>query len=207
MTNTETRLRYTGILLAAGKGQRFDPSGRQNKLLQRLPDGDTVVMAAARKLHAATGSMLAVVPAGSPVLTAHISSAGYTVTKCVDAATGMAASLMHGVRLAQDAPGWIVALGDMPFVRTDTIEKLVNALVQGADIAVPVHRGVRGHPVAFSRRHLEALLQLRGDMGARKLLQTCPVHEVPVDDPGIGQDIDTISDLKNHRFMQEAAYA
>ena len=31
---------YVGILLAAGKGQRFDPSGAHNKLMQPLPSGE-----------------------------------------------------------------------------------------------------------------------------------------------------------------------
>lgn len=38
----------TGILLAAGRGRRFDPAGIHNKLLQRLPGGELVVAASAR---------------------------------------------------------------------------------------------------------------------------------------------------------------
>ncbi|HEV7816123.1 MAG TPA: nucleotidyltransferase family protein, partial [Janthinobacterium sp.] len=37
-----------GILLAAGRGRRFDPSGLQNKLLQPLAQGEPVVAASAR---------------------------------------------------------------------------------------------------------------------------------------------------------------
>ncbi|RJF96543.1 nucleotidyltransferase family protein [Noviherbaspirillum cavernae] len=200
MTCAEAKPRYAGILLAAGRGWRFDPEGRQNKLLQTLPDGTTIVAAAARHLQAATDSLLAVVPADSPVLSAHLSAQGCAVTKCAAADTGMAASLVHALRLAHDAPGWIIALGDMPFVSPDTIRQLAAALAQGADIAVPVHQGMRGNPVAFSRRHLDELLQLRGDIGARRLMQTHPVHEVPVSDPGILRDIDTASDLEKCRF-------
>jgi molybdenum cofactor cytidylyltransferase len=55
--------------------------------------------------------------------------------------------------------------------------------------------GRRGNPVGFGRVHLAALLALRGDQGARRLLQTCPITEVPVADPGIFHDIDTPADL------------
>jgi molybdenum cofactor cytidylyltransferase len=55
--------------------------------------------------------------------------------------------------------------------------------------------GRRGNPVGFGRVHLAALLALEGDQGARRLLQTCPVTEVPVEDPGIFRDIDTPADL------------
>ncbi|MGV7246924.1 molybdopterin-guanine dinucleotide biosynthesis protein MobA, partial [Caballeronia sp. M23-90] len=40
----------TGILLAAGYGSRFDPSGLHNKLLATLPDGTPVVFQSARRL-------------------------------------------------------------------------------------------------------------------------------------------------------------
>jgi len=49
--------------------------------------------------------------------------------------------------------------------------------------------------VAFSWRHRAALLQLRGDTGARALLQTFPVQQIPVNDRGIHRDIDTHDDL------------
>lgn len=198
---------YAGILLAAGRGSRFDPAGEKNKLLQVLPDDESVVFHAAENLRAALGQILAVIPVGSPLLAAHLSSRGIAVSKCADAASGMAASLTHGLRQTPDALGWIIALGDMPFVRPDTIASLVNALRQGADIAVPCYRGRRGNPVAFSRHHLGLLLQLSGDTGARRLLQAHPLQEVDVDDPGICRDIDTVADLRNCRHSKEHPHA
>ncbi|QAU36034.1 nucleotidyltransferase family protein [Janthinobacterium sp. 17J80-10] len=198
---------YTGILLAAGRGARFDPSGQQNKLLQLLPDGTTVIAHAARNLRAALDSAIVVIPAGSPLLCAHLSSEGFAVSKCLDAASGMAASLKHGLRLTPHATGWVIALGDMPFIQANTVTRLVAALRQGADIAVPCYRGRRGNPVAFSRRHLDLLLQLSGDRGARELLQSLPVQEIEVDDAGVCRDIDTVADLRNCRHSKETVHA
>lgn len=194
---------YVGILLAAGRGSRFDGGGLQNKLLQILPGGNTVVNAAANNLRAALGSVLAVTPTGSPALAINLAANSIAFTKCINAGDGMAASLMHGIRQTQNAAGWIIALGDMPFVAPTTISLLVDALALGADIAVPVCNGVRGHPVGFSRCHLANLLQLSGDSGARKLLQEFPVCEIPVDDPGICRDIDTPLDLQQCWTPQE----
>ena len=50
-----------GILLAAGRGRRFDPSGAHNKLLVRLGD-DAVVAASARALLSTLSHVVAVVP-------------------------------------------------------------------------------------------------------------------------------------------------
>jgi molybdenum cofactor cytidylyltransferase len=80
-------------------------------------------------------------------------------------------------------------------VQATTIVQLVDAIRGGADIAVPVYQGRRGNPVAFSRIHLQRLLQLSGDQGARKLLREFPVCEIAVDDAGILYDVDSPEDL------------
>lgn len=193
-----------GILLAAGRGRRFDPLGRRNKLLQPLPGlgGDPVVAASARKLLSLLDTVIAVVPPDDGGLGALLSGLGCDVVVCPDADTGMAASLVHALRhslghsLQDGQPAaWLVALGDMPHVAPATLAALADALAAGADIAAPVLKGRRGNPVGFGRVHLAALLALEGDQGARRLLQTCPVTEVPVEDPGIFRDIDTPADL------------
>ena len=185
-----------GILLAAGRGRRFDPSGKQSKLLQSLPDGDTVLASAAKKLSAALPTYV-VCRSGEPALTAQLAKqgSGCNLLECDDADDGMAATLVHGVQQTAAAAGWVIALGDMPYVQVSTIMALKEALEQGADIAVPACNGRRGNPVAFSRHHLSRLLQLRGDQGARGLLQNFPVVEVTVDDVGVFQDIDTVADI------------
>jgi len=188
-----------GILLAAGRGRRFDPLGQRNKLLQPLPEagGEPVVVASARKLLALFDTVIAVVPPDDGGVGALLSSLGCEVSVCADADTGMAASLVHALRhsLSYDPQAWLVALGDMPHVAPATLRLLSDALASGAGIAAPVMNGRRGNPVGFGRIHLDALLALHGEQGARRLLQTCPVTEVPVADPGIFRDIDTPADL------------
>jgi molybdenum cofactor cytidylyltransferase len=188
-----------GILLAAGRGRRFDPLGQRNKLLQILPEagGEPVVVASARKLLAVLETVIAVVPPDDGGLKALLSSIGCEVVVCPDADTGMAASLVQALRhsLPQEPGAWLVALGDMPHVAPATLRLLADALAGGAPIAAPVMDGRRGNPVGFGRVHLQALLALTGDQGARRLLQTCPVTEVTVADAGIFRDIDTPADL------------
>jgi molybdenum cofactor cytidylyltransferase len=185
-----------GILMAAGRGRRFDPEGRRNKLLQPLPSGETVVGASARKLLAAVPRVVAVVPPDDGGVASLLAGLGCEVTVCPDADSGMAASLVHAIRhTLPDTDAWLVALGDMPHVAPDTLAQLLEALAAGAPIVAPVKDGWRGNPVGFGRVHLDALLALGGDQGARRLLQTCPVTAVAVDDPGIFLDIDTPANL------------
>ncbi len=184
-----------GILLAAGRGRRFDPAGQRNKLLQPL-DGAPVVVHSARHMLAALPRVVAVVRPGDETTAAELAALGCEVTVCDDADSGMAASLVHGLRHAAQEDGWVVALGDMPRVLPATIAALAQAVANGADIAAPVHREKRGNPVAFGRQHLPQLLALEGDQGARGIVRKNSVIEVAVDDPGIMLDIDTPPDLQ-----------
>jgi molybdenum cofactor cytidylyltransferase len=189
-----------GILLAAGRGSRFDPSGARNKLLQAWPAAGpaavrSVVAASAGNLLSAIPRVIAVIRPGTGAVAAELNNLGCEVITCAQADTGMAASLVSALGHAADARGWIVALGDMPRVSPETIQSLKYALEQGAGIAAPMYRGKRGNPVGFSRQYLPQLLALQGDQGARGILKQYPVQEVHVDDAGILHDIDTPADL------------
>jgi len=143
--------------------------------------------------------VVAVVPPNDGGVADALRVLGCDVTVCADADSGMGLSLAHAIGYSlQHTPavgGWLVALGDMPFVAESTLRALARAVPEGADIAAPVFEGRRGNPVAFSARHRAALLALDGDQGARRLLGSHTVAAIPVPDPGILRDIDTRHDL------------
>ena len=182
-----------GILLAGGSAARFG----SDKLLHPLPDGTPIAVASARNLIAAVPRVVAVVRTGAPDLERALRAAGAEVTVCERAAEGMGVTLAHAVRASGDASGWIVALADMPFIRPETIRRVVEAVTGGASIAAPHYRGERGHPVGFARTFRGALEQLVGDAGAREIVKANPaaLARVAVDDPGAVRDIDTPADL------------
>lgn len=188
-------MNIVGILLAAGQGRRFDPSGTQRKLLALLPDGTPVAAASARAMRNALARVVAVVPPDAAPLAATLRDAGCEVIVCDDAGSGMAASLACAVRHCAAAHGWVIGLADMPFVAPATVSALASALTGGAGIAQPCCDGRRGNPVAFSAAHLAGLTALTGDTGARSLLQLHPVTLIDTDDNGILRDIDRPSDL------------
>ena len=184
-----------GILLAAGASSRFG----SNKLLHPLSDGTPIAIASARNLLAALPGSLAVVRPGSEVLQALLREAGCEVIVCPRAEEGMGLSLAHAIAGSADAPGWVVALADMPFIRPDTITAVASRLEAGALIAAPALRGERGHPVGLSADLREELLVLQGDEGARSLLKrhAAFIQLVDVDDAGIHRDVDTPGDLNS----------
>ncbi|BAO89314.1 nucleotidyltransferase family protein [Caballeronia cordobensis] len=185
----------TGILLAAGLGTRFDPSGHSNKLLATLPDGTPVVFQSARRLLAVSAEVIAVVRPGAEKLADVLNEAGCKVIFSVDGERGMGATLAAAVRATAEADGWLVALGDMPWIGHATYEAVARALDGGESLVAPFYRGKRGHPAGFGIAHREALAALDGDAGARGIFSTHAPLIVEVDDANVLRDIDLPSDL------------
>lgn len=181
----------TGILLAAGSAKRFG----SNKLLHPL-DGEPIALRSARAFVAALPGAIAVTRPDSP-LKPRLERLGLRVIECTRAEEGMGASLAAGVAACGDAAGWVVALADMPFIRSATHATIARAVAQGADLVAAGHRGERGHPVGIGRRFRDHLLALEGDAGARHLVRAHPqlLQVIECDDPGVLRDIDTPADL------------
>ena len=182
-----------GLLLAAGSATRFG----SDKLSHRLPHGVPIAVQAARHLHSVIPLIHAVVKPGTDDLAARLKDEGCQIVVCENAAEGMGASLACAVRAAGRADGYLVALADMPFVRTASIAAVRDALAAGAPLAAPYWRARRGHPVGISGRFYEQLLASNGDDGAKQLLRDNEgkLLKIPVGDPGVIRDIDTPGDL------------
>jgi len=193
-------LRVVAILLAAGLARRFG----SDKLRHALPHDVPIAIQALRNLKAVFGrDVLAVVRPGALELARLFSAENCAVAVCERADEGMGASLACGVRAihaasgADAAGGYVVALGDMPFIRASTIAAVRDALAGGAALAAPYFRARRGHPVGISARFRAELADLRGDEGAKRLLSehAGELVKVPVGDPGAIRDIDAPGDL------------
>jgi molybdenum cofactor cytidylyltransferase len=186
-------MNISAILLAAGLGSRFGG----DKLLHPLADGTPIGVQAARNLLAVVPDVVAVVRPGDFPLADLLEQEGCHVTVCQHAARGMGASLAHGVALRRGAEGWVIALADMPLIKSATIAAVARELEAGRDLVAPAFRGERGHPVGFGRRFAAQLLALDGDAGARDIISAHKHELTPVecDDPGILQDVDRREDL------------
>ena len=183
----------TGLLLAAGNASRFGA----NKILACLPYGEAIGLAAARRLRPAVDRLLVVVRAAADDTARAFAAADYEVLACAEAELGMAHSLACGVRASSASAGWVVALADMPYVETATVDALVRCFRQCDGIVVPRHAGVAGHPVIFPARHGAELAALTGDRGARALLaaHAQAVQYLDTADGGVLRDIDRPDDV------------
>ncbi|ENB9203283.1 nucleotidyltransferase family protein [Serratia marcescens] len=188
----------TGIVItAAGRGERFIQAGGQgNKLNVGFADAAgerRSLFEHTLRQALASGLPVQVVtrPDNLPVLAA---CAANQVPVTLLASSGLGDSIAAGVAATPHWQGWLIHLADMPFVGAEVFRQVADALRQH-EIVRPCYAQQPGHPVGFSALLRKPLCQLRGDNGARELLQGAAVHLLPLEHPGVVQDIDLPSQL------------
>ena len=186
-------LNVQALILAAGKSSR---AGGQSKLL-RVLNGKTVIAETVATASRATSLRALVITghSGDEVAGA-LSSYNCEVVWNGDYASGMGSSLAQGIGcLSDDADFVLICLGDMPFVREETIAGLQQTAqkISEARIFIPTFNGKRGHPVLWHKNLFAELMSITGDKGGRDIIRQHEplVCEVPVADPGILIDLDT----------------
>ncbi|MDB6146302.1 MAG: family 2 glycosyl transferase [Pseudomonas sp.] len=182
------------IVLAAGQGSRYrDIAGAdQDKLLAPCIGRDGITRPVIEQvLLSLQGVVDSVVLLTRPERLEVIGlGQRYGCQVEVLASAGMGNSIAAAVAAQPDHRGWLIVLGDMPFVLPETLSRLVE-LLDDDNICVPVSGTEHGHPVAFGRRFGLPLMALSGDRGAKRLFRPGLVREVPVEDPGVLWDVDT----------------
>ena len=197
-----SRAGVTGILLAAGRGERFGG----DKLLARGPDGKTLIETTLASWLEALNDVVVVVRRRDQALVAHLglllsSHPNLRLVINENADEGMASSIASGVAVSPSSSAWMIGLGDMPWMTSDLLAQLRRSAESAtgnaaAQILVPSYAGTRGHPVVFGAKFYGALLSLTGDRGARSIIDAHPelVQTIAVDNDGVLRDVDFPSD-------------
>ena len=190
-------LLITALIPAAGHSRRM---GRPKLLLPFR--GGTVLGGVVRALReGGAGRLLAVLAPGDDALAAWCRRAGVEVAVNPAPERGMLSTVQEGVAalggaaaLAASGEAVLVCPGDLPALTPGTVARLIAAVVEeGAPLAVPVHGGRHGHPLALSPGVLAEIAGLDPAVGLRQLLDRHALdrREIPVDDRGAVTDVDT----------------
>ncbi|VVO13376.1 NTP transferase domain-containing protein [Pseudomonas fluorescens] len=181
------------IVLAAGQGRRFrEVAGAQkDKLLADCSGRDGAVHSVIEQvlvnLPARLEKRVLVTTVDRPQVIRMAKAYGCEIV--LIESTGMGDSIAAGVAACPQLGGWLIVLGDMPFILPSSIEQVLGGIADDA-VSVPVQDGEYGHPVGFGRTFGPGLLALSGDHGAKPLFAQARVVEVAVDDPGVLWDVD-----------------
>lgn len=183
------------IILAAGASTRLGSPKQQliykgRTLLQHCID-----MALASNC----SPVIVVLGAHSMVISPEIPSERVSVVQNPDWEEGMASSIRAGITALQqkapDATEVIFMVCDQPYVDTDHLNNLVRQrLDTGKGIIASYYNDTMGVPVLFDQGFFPALLSLKGEEGAKKLLYRYEQEVAAVPFPQGSVDIDTLAD-------------
>jgi molybdenum cofactor cytidylyltransferase len=194
-------IKVTAIILAAGQSRRM---GAENKLLMKFNDQPMIKHVAITLNESCLDEIIVVTGFESEQIKHVLNDHEVKFVDNPNYEQGLSTSLIAGLRSVDKlTDAVIICLGDMPMVTSEGIKQLINEFEPDAskEICVPIYQGKRGNPILWSRRFINEMLQLEGDVGAKHLLFKYDdvVHEVPMQDSGVLLDFDTrqaISDFQ-----------
>lgn len=189
------------LVLAAGHGSRYRERIDEDKLLASStgsPDAPAVLASTLNSLVGVVERTVVVTRSDNQALLAWLDAFAEPLGAEVFVihSDGLGHSLAQAVAHYPAAQGWLVVLGDMPYVSRASIRRIASTITPDRLIA-PCHNGQRGHPRGIGRNHGAALMRLEGERGAQALFGQETVIEIDVDDPGVLQDIDRPEDRRN----------
>jgi molybdenum cofactor cytidylyltransferase len=163
-------LRVIAIVLAAGFSRRL---GRPKQAL--VYEGETLLDRATRIAREVADDVVVVTRENNP-----------------DAEEGMASSIRAGVSLAGTDARLLITVCDQPLVTADHLRALIAI---DAPIVATGYAGIAGVPAVFAPQFAPDLLALRGDRGARTLIETHGARVVFFEDAAL--DVDETSHLSS----------
>jgi nicotine blue oxidoreductase len=196
MDQPDRARRVAGVVLAAGAGSRLG----QPKALVRL-GGELLLDRAVRTLRAAgCDPVVVVLGASAPEALASADHTAFEPVTNPDWPTGMGSSLRAGLQAVSGrADAAILSLVDQPGMTIATVQRLLASWCADGRAAVATYDGAPRNPVLLpATTWADAAGSAVGDRGARAWLRAHPgeVSEVPCDDVGSADDIDTAADLR-----------
>ncbi len=184
------------VVLAAGASTRL---GRPKQSV--VMGGETLVERAVRVAREAGLAPVIVVVRELDRAMYELQERGCLLVLNGEAAEGMAASIRCGVRVADrlKADGAVVMACDQVLLRAEHLRALC---AEPGRVTASEYAGRRGVPAYFPAAVFGALMELRGDVGAREMLR----EAATVVDERLAVDVDTEADVERARaFMASGA--
>jgi molybdenum cofactor cytidylyltransferase len=193
--NRKNEVSVAIVLLAAGKASRMGEAG-PHKLLAEFDGVPLIRRSTETAIASDARSVVVVTGYRSSEIERALSSLPLDIEENPDYASGMASSLIAGVstKAASHADGVMIVLADMPAITVANLNALIQAFQRssGSAIVRAVANGRRGNPVILPHELLPRILELKGDVGARSIIEA---SSLPIVDVEIGQaahiDVDT----------------
>ena len=189
----ETGQGLYAMVLAAGAASRFGSA----KQLVRIAGRPLLHNTVSRAVDVTGAATIVVLGAYATELAPLLRHTPATVVVNRSWREGIGSSIRIGVgHLPATCDGVMIVLADQAAVTAEDLRRLVSAWKRQPEyVAAALYSGSIGVPAIFPRSRFSELADLRGDIGARNLLQRNPDRLVRVPMQSAALDIDTPEDL------------
>ncbi len=116
---------------------------------------------------------------------------------------GMGSSIRAGVAaVSAKARAIMICLADQPLLEPADLNRIISALDEanaaGKTIVVPFYRGQRGNPVILDAGYKNAMIDVVGDIGCKRIIKQNPddVFMIEMATDHVVRDIDSIDDYE-----------
>jgi molybdenum cofactor cytidylyltransferase len=184
------------IILAAGNASRFGKAKQlvqynHKSLLQHVLD---------EAVSSGADPVIVVTGAYAEEITKNISRSSVRIVWNADWPSGMAGSIVTGLREAireGQVDRVIITVSDQPFVSSSLFKKIIETQKEtGKPIVASAYADTIGTPALFTKIYFDTLLNLQGEQGAKKILQSNVQQTAIVDFPEGQTDIDVPADFE-----------
>ncbi|MFD0749076.1 NTP transferase domain-containing protein [Mucilaginibacter calamicampi] len=181
------------IILAAGSSSRMGKA-KQNLLFR----GQTLLQNAINTAFGSHSDIIAVVLGANALnISSTIGTSNIQVFVNEDWALGMGTSISYGLKellkIQPEISSVLFMLTDQPLVDQNFINQLIEKATPGKIVA-SAYNNTLGPPVLFDNSFFDDLLKMRGNEGAKKILQKYSNAVVELPFPEGAFDVDTPDD-------------
>lgn len=185
--------RTAGVVLAAGSARRMG----EPKLLKEFR-GRPLVAHAVELASRTTEQVLVILGANQSSIRLALAGRDVRFVENPHWDQGQSTSVRAAVHaLGESFHSALFLLGDQPLIPDQLVHRLVARHAQTlSPLVAPRVAGRQANPVLFDQATWPALLQVRGDVGGRGLLDRYPVEWIEWPDPNAFLDLDTAEDYR-----------
>ena len=195
----------SAILLAAGESKRMKD---ENKLIKEINGFPLIKHAVKNILGSAIDELIIVLGHEKNVIENLVEpnkKIKFIFNK--DYKSGISSSITTGLNhISKKTDAFFICLGDMPNINQNIYNKLIKARYNynkklnpenKKEIIIPTYNEQEGHPVLFSKYMKENIMSIKGDFGAKKIIEINKkkVLNVSFKNDGIILDFDTKEDF------------
>jgi len=185
----------SAILLAAGQSKRMNGENKLVKKIQNLP----LINHSVKNILASSIDELIIVLGHQEKIIKNLiennKKIKFVFNKNFE--SGMASSIITGLNsLSENTENFFVCLGDMPMVDKNIYNQLI-ANKKNKEIIVPIYKNEQGNPVLFSKSMKKEIMTIKGDAGAKKILDLNKdkTTYIETNDFSVTQNFNTVKDF------------